>query len=189
MSTMSPAFDRDEYLHLAIEAAGRGDHGAALAYLKEGGQKFPEDARIAYLLGAEHAQIGLYDRAEVEMSRAVQLDPTLHTACFQLGLLQMTQGKPDAAQITWEGLDALPPQHALRHFRDGLLALAADRFTEAREKLQSGLALNDFSPDLNGDMERLMEKIPDQTPAVGEGEGEPEGHLWLNPYQNSGSLN
>lgn len=171
----------EEYLHLAMEAIQRSDHGGALSYLKKGSDLFPADGRLAYLLGAEHAQIGLYDEAESEMSRAVALDPSLYMACFQLGLLQMTRAKTEQARASWQGLDALPEGHALRLFRDGVLALAMDQFDDARNYLRAGLAANDFSQDLNRDMEGLLGKVPEamaESPAATE-------HVWLNAYRSN----
>lgn len=183
------AFDHEEYLHLAIEAVRRGDHGAALAYLKEGAANHPQDARIAYMLGAEYAQIGLNDRAEAEMARAIEVEPSLHTARFQLGLLQMTQAKAVEASATWQGLNALPDGHALRLFRDGLEALAADRFDEARQYIEAGTSANDFSPELNRDMDNLLTRIPVQT-RVEDGEApDSSNHVWLNAYQNPDQSN
>lgn len=78
---------QEELLHLAVEATRRGEHGSSISYLKEGVTRFPDDAKMAYVLGAEFAQIGIYDGAELEMQRAVSIDPELYTASFQLGLL------------------------------------------------------------------------------------------------------
>lgn len=181
MNPTNREFDSDEYLHLAIEAVGRNDHGTALAYLKEGVLQFPQDARLAYMLGAENAQIGLLDRAEEEMQRAIQLDPNLHTARFQLGLLQMTRARPEAAAETWSGLAALPEGHALRRFQEGLLALAADRFDEARAALYAGIEINDFSPDLNRDMEQLIQRLPAEGTAAETSETAP---IWFQAYGN-----
>lgn len=183
MNLKTSALDSEEYLHLAVEAMQRDDHGAALAYLKEGAACFPQNARIAYLLGAENAQIGLYDRAEVEMQRAVSLDPTLYTACFQLGLLQITRGKADSAAQTWHGLDSLPDGHALCLFREGLQALAIDRFGEARSAIQAGVQVNDFSPDLNRDMENLLQRLPEESAAENV-TPDTSAHVWFQAYQN-----
>lgn len=189
MGTTEAGIDQDEFLHLALDAVRRGDHGAALSYLKEGAAKFPQDARIAYMLGAEHAQIGLYDRAEEEMRRAIEIDPSLHTACFQLGLLQMTQGRMEPAIETWSGLNFLAEGHALRLFRDGLVALAAERYDEARACLQAGLAVNDFSPDLNRDMENLLSRFPDVAAAAPPKTEEPVNQVWFRDYQQPGRHN
>lgn len=175
----------EELLHIAIEAARRGDHAAAISHLKEGVTRFSDNPKLAYLLGAEYAQIGLYDQAEAEMERALQLEPQLFTACFQLGLLQLSQAKLDAAKATWQRLDVLPAENALQAFRMGLLALAEDKFQEARTLLQQGIAANDFSPDLNRDMQNVMASMPvadELEPAQASTE-----HVWLSAYRTEGS--
>jgi Flp pilus assembly protein TadD len=186
MLTMTEAhitLDQEEILALALNALRTGDHGAALTHLKQGAERFPDNARIAYLLGAEHAQIGLYDRAEEEMARAIALAPSLLVARFQLGLLQMTQGRPADARVTWAALDQLPADNALRLFKQGLEALGDDRFAEARALIQQGIETNNFSPDLNRDMTNLIAKIPadgDKPAAATESPA-----MWLNAYRNS----
>lgn len=183
MTSPSSIIDADEYLHLALESVRRSDHGAALGYLKEAAARYPEDARIAYMLGAEHAQIGLYDRAEAEMRRAIEIDRSLHVAAFQLGLLQMTQARMPDALTTWAQLDSLADGHALRLFRDGLAALAADQFEEARRLLESGMAANDFSADLNHDMGNLLQRIPSaQVQSSENGAAQPDSPVWFHEY-------
>lgn len=175
---------QEELLHLAIEAARRGDHGSAISYLKDGTTRFPEDAKLAYLLGAEYAQISLYDTAEAEMERALKLDPELHTASFQLGLLQLSQAKLGAAKTTWQRLDKLPTDNALQLFRFGLQALAEDQFNQARELLQQGIAANTFSPDLNRDMQNVLASIPLDGGIAPAATAE---HVWLSAYRNESS--
>lgn len=171
----------EELLHIAIEAARRGDHGAAISYLKDGTARSTDNPKLAYLLGAEYAQIGLYDQAEVEMERALQLEPQLFTACFQLGLLQLSRAKLDAAQNTWQRLDALPAENPLQLFRKGLLALAEDKFQEARTLLEQGISANDFSPDLNRDMQNVMASMP--TSEAPQAEQASTEHVWLSAYR------
>jgi len=186
MSQASTSLTQDELLHLAIEAARRGDHGSAISYLKDGTTRFPEDAKLAYLLGAEYAQISLYDKAEVEMGRSIQLDPDLLTACFQLGLLQLSQGKLEEAKLTWQGLDKLPTDNALQLFRSGLQYLAEDQYAQAKEALEQGISVNTFSPDLNRDMQNVLSSIPLEAtdtpapPATAE-------HVWLSAYRTDHS--
>lgn len=189
MPTATTVLDREEYLHLSLEAVRQGDHGAALAYLKDGAEKYPQDARLAYMLGAEYAQIALYDRAEAEMARAIQIDPSLHTACFQLGLLQLTCVRVQQAEKTWQGLNSLPETHAFRLFRQGLLALAAERFEEARQQIQAGLIANDFSIELNRDMENLLARFPATATQTTAEPGGQNNHLWLHNYQTSDQHN
>lgn len=178
------ALDVEEILHLAMSAIRSGDHGAALSQLKQGAARFPDDARIVYLLGAEHAQIGLFDRAEAEVSRAVELDPSLIIARFQLGLMQMTQGRPEDARETWAALDQLPPTHGLRLFKQGLDAMSRDRFAEARNLIQRGIDANDFSQELNNDMRNVLSRIPAEGDDTTINAGESSA-LWFNAYRDT----
>jgi tetratricopeptide (TPR) repeat protein len=183
MNDSKTVLDGEEYLHLALEATRRGDGGAALAYLKEGSARFPDDARLAYMLGAAHAQIGLYDRAEAEMEHALTLDPMLHMARFQLGLLRLTQGKVMEARLTWSGFSGLPADHAFALFRGGLEALSEDRFAAATDLLRLGIAANDFSEELNRDMENVLARMPSHGDAAASAPAESNEHVWLNAYQ------
>lgn len=189
--TTSTELDQEEQLHLALEAMRRNDHGAALAHLKAGAQRFPAHAGFAFLLGAEYAQISLFDRAEAEFSRAISLEPNLYVARFQLGLLQLTQARLQDARTTWAGLDSLPEEHALRLFKQGLETMAEDRFAEARVLLERGIAANNFNPDLNNDMQNVLERFPkDDGASVGgqsasTGESDSPSPIWRNAYRNS----
>src|SRR5688500_15693826 len=97
--------DDQELLHLAIRASNEGRHDAAIDHLKQALELAPDNAKVHYMLGAEHAEIGMYDRATEEMTKAVVLDPTLVTAQFQLGLLHITSGRIPKAEESWKPLD------------------------------------------------------------------------------------
>lgn len=51
------------------------------------------------MLAAEHAQIGLMDRAIEGMNKAVQLAPSFMTAHLQLGLMHYSKGDIEAARL------------------------------------------------------------------------------------------
>ncbi len=160
---MSPTtlslLDQTELLQLSREASGAGDDGMALAYLKEAVSR-PDATGVAhYLLGAEYAQIKLYDRAVGEMEAALALDPALSIARLQLGLLWLSSGVADRASDVFGPLAELPENDPLRHFGAGLCALIKDAFDEASARLQSGIALNTVNAPLNGDMQRIVDEI------------------------------
>ena len=67
----------------------------------------PRNAELRYLLGAELAQQKNYDAAVVEMSTALQLDPLLHFARFQLGLLYLTMAQPSQSLEIWAPLESI----------------------------------------------------------------------------------
>ncbi|MES2355377.1 MAG: tetratricopeptide repeat protein [Pseudomonadota bacterium] len=151
--------DADELLHLAITASKNNDHETAIINLKQALEIAPDNPKVHYFLGAEHAQIGLYDRAIEEMTRAVNLDPDMVTAVFQLGLLHLTSGKIDAAIETWALLDKLGDDHYLYLFKKGMISLARDEFDECEKCLKQGIALNHSSEALNNDMQKVISEI------------------------------
>ena len=158
MATNSAAshLDAEELLQLAIRASEANRHEEALSFLKRAIEQAPNDGKLYYMLGAEHAQIGLYDRAAEEMAKAVQLAPELHTAHFQLGLLHLTSGRVPQAEAAWKPLDTLGADHPLYVFKTGLLHLVRDEFEECAKHLKRGIALNTANPALNNDMQRVL---------------------------------
>src|SRR4051794_32037337 len=99
--------DADELLQLAIGASQKDDHETAIINLKRALEISPNHAKAHYFLGAEHAQIGLFERAIKEREKAFSIDPDLITAVFQLGLLYMTSGQVDKAVHAWAPLETL----------------------------------------------------------------------------------
>jgi tetratricopeptide (TPR) repeat protein len=151
--------DAEELLHFAIRASQQKQNEKAILYLKHALTQEPDNARLHYFLGAQHAEIGMYDRAVEEMSRAVEIDPDLDTAHFQLGLLHATSARIPEAEQTWEALDKLGEEHPLVLFKSGLLHLARDEFDSARALLTKGIESNHFNVDLNRDMQRILDSI------------------------------
>jgi tetratricopeptide (TPR) repeat protein len=164
--------DGAELLHLAMEASGRDDHGMAITYLKEAielsdghSSMSSEYAKYLYMLGAEYAQIGMMERAQDYMGQAIDMDAELHTARFQLGLLQLTQGNTrDAAEVLTP-LVSLPTDAVLHQFGKGLLCLIRDESLTCREALLRGIELNSASASpnlaLNRDMQMLLKSLED----------------------------
>jgi len=173
--------NQEELLHLAIESIRQGDHGVAISYLKEGVEKFSDDPKIAYVLGAEYAQIGMFDQAEAEMRRAITLDASLYTASFQLGLMLMTQGRNQEASQIWQALDVLPETHCLWLFKTGLNHMIAGEHQLARLSLEAGIQANDFSPELTRDMQMVLAELPEVEGTV-EVADAVAGQGWLNAY-------
>lgn len=162
--------DGAELLHLSIEASGRKDHGAAIGYLKQaldlpaGTMAMSGDyAKYLYMLGAEYAQIGMMDRAQENMAKALEMDPDLHTARFQLGLLHITCAQPAQALSVLAPLAGLPIDSAFHHFGAGLQFLIQDQLANCRESLRCGIELNSASavPNLalNADMINLLKAL------------------------------
>lgn len=190
----------EELLHLALEASGRERYDLSIGYLKQAYAKAceePDDVsmrpEIPFLLGAQYAQIKMFDDAKRWMREAVALNPQFDIAVFQLGLLEVLSGEQQAGEVTWAGLDYLPVEHALRSFRDGLLALSYERYGEAIEHLRQGLVTGLDNAPLLAEMQRILSNVeaqqatqPSDAEATPDGvspESGAEAHILLTAYR------
>ena len=155
---MGTELNAEELMHLALHATQKGNPDKAISLLKQLLVIQPQNGKATYLIGALHAEIGMYDQAVIEMARALELEPDLPTARFQLGLLHITSGKVDNAQTVWSQLDPLGEQNPLYQFKKGILHLVRDEFGPCITALKAGLELNTFNEDLNIDMRRVLLK-------------------------------
>jgi tetratricopeptide (TPR) repeat protein len=119
----------------------------------------PRNAELRYLLAAEYAQAGDYDSAVLEFSAAIALNPLLHVARFQLGLLHLTLGQPHHTTAVLAPLESLDDTAFLKHFKRGLESLIQDDFAASVKSLEKGIELNTTLPPLNKDMRLLLDKI------------------------------
>ena len=150
--------DPDEYLHLAIHASSVGDHHACMSYLKEVLQRQPAHASALYLLAAQHAELGLLERAISGMKAALAITPELEIARLQLGLLLLDRDRAGEAKQQLSALDG-SSNPALRAFSQALLALADADLRAAQEKLALGLALPSGNPALSAMMQRIFDQL------------------------------
>jgi tetratricopeptide (TPR) repeat protein len=179
--------DDEELLHLAIEASRKQRHGDAIQYLKDAAEKSPGNAKVRFLLGAEHAQIGLLDRAQEDMTAALEIDPGLVPARFQLGLLFLVRARVAEASATWKPLEALPESDPYLHFKRGLEYLVHDEFSLCEEAIAKGVQLNTVNPPLNQDMQRIVDEVkartqPAAAAAAAAAGSEQSEHVLLSAY-------
>jgi tetratricopeptide (TPR) repeat protein len=145
----------------------------------------PANAELRYLLGAEHAQRCEYPEAVACIRIALDINPKLHFARLQLGMLYLNMSQPDHSLAVWAPLEELDETAALKAFKRGLEALIRDDFGACIGYLQQGIGLNKHNATLNDDMSQLIERVRDgsviapspTTPAVGDYArfGEPSG--------------
>ena len=143
----------------------------------------PGNAELRYLLGAELAHLHEYSEAVTQMRTALDINPKLHFARLQLGMLYLTMAQPDDSLATWAPLEELDESAALKAFKRGLEALIRDDFSSCIGYLQRGIDLNKQNATLNEDMSQLIERVKDgsviappdaASPAAGfSGYGEP----------------
>jgi tetratricopeptide (TPR) repeat protein len=118
--------DSEEYLHLAIHATQNQQHHAALEYLHKCLEQEPENARGIFLLAAEYAELGLRKRAIEFMSKAIELDPSLEMAHYQLGLLHTQDGNFEDCREIWANLATSAQDPAIRLVSKGLAIIEAE---------------------------------------------------------------
>lgn len=157
MAADAELLDAEELLSLATRAIDRRDPEAALVYLKRLLELSPDDGHALYLLGAVHAEIGMVERAIAEMTRAVEREPGLAIARFQLGMLLVLDGPPERAYEAWRPLAALGPDDPLVLFTRGMEHFIHDRYAEAVADLSRGIEQNADNPALNRDMAKILQ--------------------------------
>jgi Flp pilus assembly protein TadD len=151
--------DEQELLHLAMEAGRAQRPGDALSYLTRAGARPPARATAHFLLGAHHAQIGLVDRAVQDFRRALELEPRLAAARFQLGFLLIGNARVEEGLAALEPLAALGAGDPYFHFQRALAHLCRDEFAPCAEALRAGMAANRANPPLNVEMPRMLAQV------------------------------
>jgi tetratricopeptide (TPR) repeat protein len=189
ITASSQSLDSEELLHLALVDVREGKHEPAISKLKEAVAKSPEDANVHFMLAAEYAQIGLVDRAISGMTRTLELQPSLHAARFQLGLLYFSRGNISGAQEAWAELDSMGDQSAWYLVKQGLLKISANDFPAAENLLRQSLAIEHDNPALIAQTEKILASLQARiggTKAETESAGRTSGmtHL-LDRYSNS----
>ncbi len=184
-STLLSTLDQEELFHLAVAAGEKGDSAAVLVYLKHAVSREDASARAHYLLGAEYAQVGLFPRAIEEIEAAIALDPNLHAARLQLGMLWLGANDNARAAVALAPLTELAEQDPMHLFAAGLLSLINNDAANAVRLLEQGIGLNTVNMPLNGDMQRIVDHVG--ASQAGEPGAEATQHIMLSAY--AGNLN
>lgn len=121
----------------------------------------PGNAELRYLLGAELAQRQEFTEAAASLRTALAINPQLHFARLQLGMLYLTMSQPHHSLAVWAPLEDLDETAPLKAFKRGLEALIRDDFDACIVHLQRGIDLNKHNATLNEDMSQLIDRVRD----------------------------
>lgn len=188
MTTPSANLDQDELLHLAMEASLAQRHGDAIDYLKQAVERSDTNYKAMYLLAAQHAQIGLTERAIEEFNKALSIEPNFPPARFQLGLLLLCNARVQEALAAWAPLEQLGENDPYLHFKRGMESLSHDDFAGCERELKRGMELNTVNAALNGDMQRVLDDVAAHLAKQGleqPATGAQPGQILLNAYTKS----
>ncbi len=149
--------DDEELLRLSLDAINNGRDADALVMLKTILERDDNHIYAKYLLAAQHAQLGLYDRAEAGFRDVVVASPEFAVARFQLGQLLVMKG--DAVQVRHTLAPLADNRDALGAYARAMLAAANDDAVDAARELEAGLSLPQELPALAADMQRLLSQL------------------------------
>lgn len=151
--------DAKTLLSMAIAASQANKTDEAIHLFQRAAEANPHWAVPHFLLGAELAELNRVNDAQTAMAQALLLDPELHMARFQMGLLQFLDGRTAVALLTWERLHRLDPRHSLQRAVSGFTALSQGQFGIALNLLSEAIHAADADPALAKNLEQLMERI------------------------------
>jgi tetratricopeptide (TPR) repeat protein len=151
--------DNDELLRLTLDSINQERHADALSMLKVLLERDANHAFATYLLAAEHAQLGMMDRAEEGFKKAVKLAPDFLMARFQLGQLYLVKNEAGLAKEMFAPIALLPAGHTLAAYAKGLIAAANDDIIDAVAHLDAGLACEQEIPALAEDMKSMRNNL------------------------------
>jgi len=135
------------------------DADSAITLLETAATRHPGNPHVLFLLAAQYMQARRTDQAEAAYTAVVRVAPDYSIARFQLGLLQMTDGRPATALVTWGPLDLLDKRHPLRLFKRAFELLHQDQIADACTLLRDGIGQNIDNAALGRDMQMLLGKL------------------------------
>lgn len=153
------SLDNDELLRLSLAAMGDGRDAESISLLKTLLERVPDQAYGQYLLAAQHAQMGLLDRAEDGFRAAMVAAPDLVMARFQLGQLLLVQSRTEEAKQVLSPIAAAPSGLAIGAYARALTSAADEDVASTVAELEAGLACPQDIPAMADDMRRLLARL------------------------------
>lgn len=183
--------DSDELLRIALDAINQDRHADAVTMLKTLLEREANHVFATYLLAAEHAQLGMMDRAEEGFRKTVELAPDFPMARFQLGQIYLVRNDAAAARAMLAPLALLPASQAISGYAKGLIAAANEDVVEAILQLRAGMACEQEIPALAQDMQRVLANLealaPESIAPASPLGASPAAPMFLSNYGRSGS--
>ena len=154
------------YTNLGAEAMLRGDHAAALLYLREAARVRPDIAGIWINLGVLYARHGRYEHAESAYLRALDIDDDEPSALTNLALVYDALGEAELASEYRERVHRYRERNPYYHFALATLAYERQEFDDALSSLRRALRLKQDEHqfyELRGQVEAALGKPRDAT--------------------------
>lgn len=153
--------DIEEAYYLALNAIDNKNHEAAIRLLKQI-ETGPYEDNARFLLGAEYAEIGMYQRAAECFESVLEKKPELTIARFQKGLVHLKLGDDKSAKNEFELIDSKENSDYLIEYSLGLQALIDQDIEKFLSFVDNGNRLNKENEALKKNMTSLYEKVKGQ---------------------------
>lgn len=178
--------DAQEYLHLAINATQNNQHHAALDYLHKALDQEPDNAQAIFLLAAEYAELGLYQRAIENMEKSISIDPSIEMAHYQLALLYIQLGRPAESMPLWQHLSEHAQDNSLMLFSKGMIELDSNK-ENGISTINQAIEIANSNTFLKTSMTTLLNLLTGNEPKVEEPASNDDSisSLMLNAYKDS----
>lgn len=152
-----PRPDLTALLKRAHAAIAQARDVEAVRLLQQVLERDPDNLHAQYLLAIQHAQLGLYERAEQRLRAVLARLPEFAVARFQLAqLLLMRDTAADAREWLRPVLDAPAP---LGDYARALDAAACGEAARACALIDAAQRLPQPIPELAADMRRLLDRL------------------------------
>jgi tetratricopeptide (TPR) repeat protein len=151
--------DLQDLLQRALDATQRGALDQSEALCQQAIALAPGAPMPHFLRATNFADAGNYELAEACYTACLNRAPDFAIARFQLGLMQVTGGRPALGQATWELLLTLPDDDCLKLFAQGFMLLLSEQWEPARQAFERGIERNTMNEPLNGDIRGVLERM------------------------------
>ncbi|MCY4602283.1 MAG: tetratricopeptide repeat protein [Acidobacteria bacterium] len=146
---------------LGTALALRGDRRASREQFEETVQRTPTYARAHYSLGVLLEEEGDFLQALARYTSAVRHDTNYAEARLRLAGILRLSGRPDDAMAQYERVAQIDPAIFEAPFGKAMVLVSQDRWPEAREELEDGMAQYPSAPAFPLALARLLAAAPD----------------------------
>jgi tetratricopeptide (TPR) repeat protein len=128
----------------------------------------PDDAITRTLLGSLYAHVGRVIEAERQYRRAIEIDPAVWTAHYNLGAALQSSGRIETAVSEYRSALAINPHAAEAHHAIGSIAYLAGRLDEAMREYREALQIWGDYADAHNSLGNALAKVGRNADAVSE---------------------
>ena len=135
-------FNEDQLIKKAFQLQAQGDKLEAAKYYSYLIRKGIKDYRVYSNYGIYLMEIGKHKEAEIELKKAIDLNPQYANAYYNLGVLLIGQGNFKEAEIELKKAVELKSDFAIAHYNLGFILKDLGRLKEAESFNQKALEAN-----------------------------------------------